>query len=79
MVTRGAAGNEHAAQLCFRNDGSLSRVRQATTVAALDGVAVREAYYNTNGALIQKSAAFAVDDPAIYKRVRDLPFFKQLP
>jgi hypothetical protein len=74
-VTHGATGNRHAVQLCFRTDGTLARVKQGTTVPSLDGAAVRQAYYNTNGAVIQKSAMFSVNDPAIYKQVKDLPFF----
>jgi hypothetical protein len=78
-TTEDAAGNMHVDQLCFRNDGTLARVRQATTVPALDSAAVRQAYYNRDGSVIRKSAAFVVDDPAIVKRVRDLPFYNALP
>lgn len=77
-VTVDAKGNEHATQLCFRNDGSLARARQATTVPSLEGAVSREAYYHSNGTLIDKTSLFSVDDPAIYKRVRDLPFFKMV-
>jgi hypothetical protein len=77
-VTVDSKGNEHATQLCFRNDGSLSRARQATTVPALEGAVARQAYYYSNGTLIDKTSLYSVDDPAIYKRVRDLPFFKMV-
>jgi hypothetical protein len=79
VVTHAAGGNARATQLCFRSDGTLARVRQATTVAGLDAVSARQAYYNVDGSLIRKSTAFVVDDPAIYKAVRSLPFFKILP
>lgn len=79
IVTHDAKGNARATQLCFRTDGTLARVRQATTVAALEATSARQAYYNADGSLIRKSAEFSVDDPAIYKAVRNLPFFKILP
>jgi len=79
VVTHDAKGDARASQLCFRTDGSLARVRQATTIASLNAASARQAYYNVDGSLIRKSAAFAVDDPSIYKAVRSLPFFKILP
>jgi hypothetical protein len=77
--TAGSGGAHHATQLCFRNDGTLARVKQATTVPALDASSARSAYYNTDGSLIQKTAMFEIGDPAIAKRVKDLPYFKLLP
>lgn len=77
--TLATGGVRHATQLCFRNDGTLARVRQATTVPALDATSARKAYYNTDGSLIQKTAAFEVGDPTIAKRVDALPFYKLLP
>ena len=78
-ITRDAQGNQHADQFCYRPDGSLARARHATTVPALDAVSVKVAYFNTDGSLIRKSATYVVDDPAVYKRVKDLPFFTTLP
>jgi len=74
-----AAGNLRATQLCFRSDGTLARVRQATTVASLDGVAARQAYYNTDGSLIKHSALFEANDTAIVKSVSGLPYYHDLP
>jgi hypothetical protein len=72
-------GNLRTTQLCFRSDGTLARVRQAATIAALDGAAARQAYYNVNGSIIQQSALFEASDPAIVKSVTGLPYFKDLP
>lgn len=77
--TLASGGVKHATQLCFRSDGTLARVRQATTVPALDAASARLAYYNTDGSLIRKSALFEVGDPAIAKHVENLPYFKLLP
>jgi hypothetical protein len=77
--TLASGGVKHATQLCFRNDGTLARVRQATTVPALDAASARLAYYNTDGSLIRKSALFEMGDPAIAKHVENLPYFKLLP
>ena len=79
VVTRDSNGDARATQLCFRADGSLARVRQATTISKLDGAAARTAYYGRTGTVIAKGSAFSVDDPAIYTSVRNLPFFKILP
>jgi hypothetical protein len=70
-----ASGTRHATQLCFRNDGTLARVRQASTIPALDAASARQAYYNTDGSLIRASSLFEVNDPAIKKRVRALPYY----
>jgi len=78
-MTVTAGGGRHATQLCFRNDGSLSRAKQARTMPSLDSAADRGAYYNTDGSLIEKTATFEVNDPAIAKRIKELPYFKILP
>lgn len=78
-VTTDAKGDKRADQLCFRPDGTLARVRQATTIAALDAVGAQAAYFNTDGSVIKRVGAFVSDDPAIYHTVRQLPFFKILP
>jgi hypothetical protein len=74
-ATFGSSGAERATQLCFRSDGTLARARQAGTLPSLDdAVAVRQAYFNTDGSVIKKDSLFVVNDPTLYKRVRDLPF-----
>jgi len=78
-VSHDSSGDQHSTQLCFRSDGTLARARQATTVPSLDAASASQAYYNTDGSLIRKSALFVLDDPAIVKRVANLPFFKLLP
>jgi hypothetical protein len=72
-------GDQRATQLCFRNDGTLARVRQATTVPALDVADATRAYYNTDGSVIAKFGVYAVDDPAIGKAISSLPYYKLLP
>jgi hypothetical protein len=74
-----SSGGKHATQLCFRNDGTLARAKQASTVPSLDAAADKVAYYNTDGSLIQKTTTFEVNDPAIAKRIKDLPYYKVLP
>jgi hypothetical protein len=75
-----AAGTQRATQLCFRQaDGTLERARQAATVDGLNAASAEEAYYASDGTLVQKTSLFAVDDPAIAKKVADLPFYSQLP
>ncbi|HTJ25218.1 MAG TPA: hypothetical protein VMA36_03545 [Candidatus Limnocylindria bacterium] len=71
-----ARGARHATQLCFRNDGTLARARQATTIPGLDAASARQAYFNTDGSVIRASSLFEVNDPAIGKRVDALPYFK---
>jgi hypothetical protein len=78
-VTHGSHGIVRADQLCFRNDGTLARARQATTVKAFDAAGGQEAYFNTDGSVIKHDVAFSLNDPAVYKRVNKLPFFKVLP
>jgi hypothetical protein len=77
--TVGSGGGHHAVQMCFRNDGTLARVRQGATIPALDASGSSVAYYNTDGSVIRKSATFSVNDPLIARRVRDLPYFNVLP
>jgi hypothetical protein len=75
-----ASGTQRATQLCFRQaDGTLERVRQAATVDDLSGAAAQQAYYASDGSLIQKTSLFEVNDPAIAKKVADLPFYSNLP
>lgn len=75
-----AKGNQTATQLCFRQaDGSLERARQAKTVDDFDAASAQQAYFTSDGTLIQKTELFEVNDPAIAKKVSDLPFYKQLP
>ena len=75
-----AKGNQRATQLCFRqSDGTLERARQAGTVPALDAAAAEQAFYASDGKVIQKTAAFEVNDPALAKKIEALPFYSQLP
>jgi hypothetical protein len=78
-VARNSSGVATADQFCYRPDGTLARARQATTVAGLDAVTTREAYFRSDGSLIKKSSTFAMNDKALYKNVRNLPFFSILP
>ncbi len=73
-------GDQRATQLCFRqSDGTLERVRQATTVPDLAAASARQAYYSSDGKLIAKTALFEVNDPLIAKTIKSLPFFSVLP
>jgi hypothetical protein len=75
-----ANGNQHAAQLCFRqSDGTLERARQAATVADLASATAKQAYYSSDGKIIQKTAIFEENDPLIAKSIAALPFYAQLP
>jgi cytochrome c556 len=78
-VTTGSGGGRHATQMCFRTNGTLARVRQALSIPALDTAAATAAYYRQDGSLIQKSNLFEENDPAIAKKVAQLPYFKNLP
>lgn len=78
-VTQGSAGGRHATQMCFRTNGSLMRVKQATDIPSLDAAGASTAYYRQDGSLIKKTAVFDENDPAITKTVNALPFFKNLP
>jgi hypothetical protein len=73
-------GTQRATQLCFRQkDGSLERARQATTIPGLSSANAQQAYFASDGTVIQKSDLFEMNDPAIAKQVKDLPFYKALP
>ena len=73
-------GKQSATQLCFRqSDGTLERVRQATTIADLSTATARQAYYASDGKLIQKTSLFEVNDPMIAKTIESLPFYAVLP
>jgi hypothetical protein len=72
-------GSQRATDLCFRPDGTLARVRQASSIPALDAAGVRVAYFNTDGSVIKSSSQFVAADPAIKKRLADEPFFSVLP
>lgn len=72
-------GTVHLTQLCFRNDGTLARVRQAAADADLDAVSTKQAYFRTDGSLIQASALFERDDPAIPKGAQPPPYSGVLP
>jgi ligand-binding SRPBCC domain-containing protein len=75
-----ASGVQRATQLCFRqSNGTLARVRQATTDRALFSASAQQAYYSRDGKLIQKTAVFAENDPMIAKSVEALPFYSVLP
>lgn len=78
--TFGADGVQRATQLCFRQaDGTLQRVRQASTLSALSDASAATAYFAPDGSVMKMSALFAVSDPAIAKKVADLPYYSQLP
>jgi hypothetical protein len=72
-------GTQSATQLCFRVDGTLARVRQALTIPSLDAADATRAYYKTDGSLIEKFGAYAVDDPAVATKIEALPYYKTLP
>jgi hypothetical protein len=75
-----ANGDQRAAQLCFRQaDGTLERAKQAGTAPDLDAASAEVAYFANDGSVIQKTSLFEVDDPAISKKVSDLPFYSVLP
>jgi hypothetical protein len=74
------AGTQRATQLCFRqSDGSLERVRQATTIPELTAASAQQAYYASDGKLIQKTQLFEENDPMIAKTIKSLPFYAVLP
>ncbi len=73
-------GTQRATQLCFRqSDGTLERVRQATTMTELSAASAEQAYYSSDGKLIQKTKLFEVNDPMIAKTIKALPFYAVLP
>jgi len=73
-------GNQRATQLCFRqSNGTLERARQATTVPDLAADSAQQAYFLSNGTLIQKSSLFEMNDPLLAKTIQSLPFYSVLP
>ncbi|MGB8909027.1 MAG: hypothetical protein WCC84_09790 [Candidatus Cybelea sp.] len=75
-----ASGKQRATQLCFRqSDGTLERARQATTVPDLGAVSAQQAYFASDGTLIQKTALFEENDPQLAKKIEALPFYSVLP
>lgn len=73
-------GNQRATQLCFRqSNGTLERVRQATTVPQLAAASAKQAFYSSDGKIIQKTTLFEVNDPNIAKSIKALPFYSVLP
>ena len=73
-------GAQRATQLCFRqSDGTLERVRQAATMPQLSQAAAQQAFYSSDGKLIQKSQLFEENDPMIAKTIQSLPFYAVLP
>lgn len=75
-----ASGKQHATQLCFRqSDGTLERARQATAIPDLAAASVQQAYFASDGTLIQKTALFEEDDPQLAKKIEALPFYSVLP
>ena len=73
------SGTQHASQLCFRPDGTLARVRQATSVPSLDAASASVEYVNTDGSIIRKVGVIAVNDPTIQKKITSEPFYSVLP
>lgn len=77
--TFASGGAQRATELCFRqSDGTLERAKQAETVKAL-AAADATAYFASDGTLLEKSATYAENDPAVTKKVADLPYFSSLP
>lgn len=75
-----ASGKQRATQLCFRQtNGTLARARQATTVPDLAAASAQQAYFTSDGALIQKTTLFEKNDPQLAKKIKALPFYSVLP
>ncbi len=73
-------GDQRAVQLCYRQaDGTLERAKQAATAPGLDAASAEIAYFGSDGSVIQKTSLFEVNDPALAKKVTDLPFYSMLP
>jgi hypothetical protein len=66
-------GVEQATQLCFRNDGTLARIRQATSVPALDSDSAREAYIDEDGSLILATLGFRMMGEMTTLTIEELP------
>src|SRR5262249_170611 len=65
-----AQGTQRATQLCYRqSDGTLERVRQATTIPDLSSASAEQAYYSSDGKVIQMTKLFEVNDPMIAKTI----------
>jgi hypothetical protein len=74
------SGKQRATQLCFRqSDGTLERARQATTVPNLAAASAQQAYFASDGTLIQKTALFQENDPQLAITIKALPFYSVLP
>ncbi|HEV3089809.1 MAG TPA: hypothetical protein VGX91_00035 [Candidatus Cybelea sp.] len=74
-----ASGKQRATQLCFRqSNGTLERARQATTVPSLAAASAQQAYFASDGTLIQKTALFEENDPQLAKKITTLPFYSVL-
>lgn len=78
-VSFDSQSKQHALGLCYRNDGTLERARQAQNVPGLSSDAAQRAYYAADGTLIQKTPGFNEKDPTIATNVRDLRYFSVLP
>lgn len=77
--TFASGGAQRATELCFRqSDGTLERAKQAETVKAL-AAAEATAYFASDGTVLEKTATYAENDPAVTKKVADLPYFSSLP
>ena len=75
-----ASRKQRATQLCFRQSGgTLERARQATAVPDLAAASVQQAYFASDGTLIQKAALFEENDPQLAKKIEALPFYSVLP
>jgi hypothetical protein len=75
-----ASGKQRATQLCFRqSDGTLARARQATSTPDLAAASAQQAYYSSDGTVLQSTALFEVNDPMIAKKIEALPFYSVLP
>ena len=72
-------GTQHATQLCFRPDGTLARIRQASTIPSLDAASATVAYVNTDGSIIRKVGVVVMNDPTIQKKITAEPFYSVLP
>jgi hypothetical protein len=75
-----ASGTQRATQLCFRQaNGSLERARQAADVPSLGAAGAKAAYFSSDGTLIFKVSGFEVNDPAVAKTIKELPYYSVLP
>ena len=72
-------GTQHATQLCFRPDGTLARIRQASSIPSLDAASAHIVYVNTDGSIIRSIGVVVMDDPTIQKKITSEPFYSVLP